>query len=513
MRRVWDKTDGWHAGDARLTNATLVALGLALVVLAHQFTREIDHFVIGFDQTSLISVVVYLAAVLVVRTQPVNRATMGIIVPFSVAMFAVTYLTKPYLSSDIYRYVWDGMVQHHFINPYRYVPGNPALTSLRAPNQEIFDNINRRDYAPTIYPPVAQMMYWLATYFAPSVAAMKLLMLGFLALTAWVLALLLKQLGRSTSDLLILLWCPLLVWEIGCAGHVDAAVCGLISLALLFRLRRQPALCGLFLGMAVMTKFYPLLLLPALYQRRDWKMPAAVAGVCVAGYALYSSVGWRVLGFMQGYTKEEGIDSGSRFFLLNYVHSLPGLAEIPNTAFTAFSAAVLACLVFWAWRYGTGDAPLDASVVGHRRTDSLPVPAFAKAAAMLAFALMLLFSPHYAWYNVWLIPFTVLLPCLPLLCYTMAFFYGYTTALAAMPGPQMFLLNERIYLATGAALLLHFLLKRWPVWSFLVTDRRAAQDRECVASVRERASPMRERTSVVRERPSLVREDASAGIR
>lgn len=499
MTKFFDRTTGWHAGDARVTNGTLVLLGLVLVALAHQFTREIEHFSIGFDKTSLTSVLVYFLAVLVVRTQPVNRATLGIIIGFSIPMFVATYLTDPYLSSDIYRYVWDGMVQHHFINPYRFVPGNPALTWLRAPNQEIFDNINRRDYAPTIYPPVAQMLYWLATYFAPSVAAMKLMMLGFLALTAWVLALILRQLGRSTSDLLILLWCPLLVWEVGCAGHVDAVVCGLVSLALLFRLRRQPALCGLFLGMAVMTKFYPLLLLPALYQRRDWKMPAAVAGVCVAGYALYSSVGMRVLGFMQGYTKEEGIDSGSRFFLLDYLHSLPGLAGLPKGAFMAFSAAVLGCLVLWAWRYATDERDAGISSEGSRNGDPMPVPAFVKAAAMLAFALMLLFSPHYAWYNVWLVPFIVLLPYLPLLGYTLVFFYGYTTALAAMPGPQMFLLNERIYLVTAAALGLHFVCKRLSVWKHLVTDRRAEQDRA--------------RLSLVREHLTDVEEGAFASIR
>lgn len=499
MSGVLSRANEWHAGDARVTNGTLVLLGLALVALAHQFTQEIDHFTIGFDKTSLISVLVYFVAVLVVRTQPVNRATLGIIIAFSIPMFVATFLTDPYLSSDIYRYVWDGMVQHHFINPYRYVPGNAALTWLRAPNQDVFDNINRRDYAPTIYPPIAQMFYWLATYFAPSVAAMKLMMLGFLALTAWVLALILRRLGRSTSDLLILLWCPLLVWEIGCAGHVDAIVCGLVSLALLFRLRRQPALCGLFLGMAVMTKFYPLLLLPALYQRRDWKMPAAVTGVCVAGYALYSSVGWRVLGFMQGYTKEEGIDSGSRFFLLDYLHSLPGLAGLPKGAFMAFSAVVLGSLVLWAWRYATVERKSRPSGAVSEGGDPVPVPAFVKAAAMLAFALMLLFSPHYAWYNVWLVPFMVLLPYLPLLSYTMVFFYGYTTALAAMPGPQMFLLNERIYLVTAAALVLHFVCKRWPVWNYLVTERRAAQDRE--------------RLVLLRDRLAVAREDAFAGVR
>src|SRR5579875_947259 len=202
----------WAEGDARLTNAALCFLGLVLVRLAQQFGFEIGRFWIGFEDVALLSGLVYLGAVVLVRTQPVNRATVWIVVGFAVAMHLMTYFVDPFLSSDIYRYVWDGMVQHHGISPYRYVPGDPVLQWLRAPYQEIFDNINRRDYARTIYPPVAQMVYWAAAWFSPTVEAMKLTMLGFEALAAWACAMLLRRLGRPTAEVLILLWCPLLVW-------------------------------------------------------------------------------------------------------------------------------------------------------------------------------------------------------------------------------------------------------------------------------------------------------------
>ncbi len=463
--KLLDNTARWHEGDARLTNGALGLLGLMLVILSHQFVAEISHFKIGFSGVSSLSVLVYLGSVLIVRSQPVNRTTLGIVIGFAVAMHAITYLTDPTLSSDIYRYVWDGIVQHAGVSPYRYVPGNVALTFLREPNQEIFDNINRRDYAPTIYPPIAQMIYWLATYFGPSVAAMKLLMLGFEALAAWALVKILHRLGRPAAEVLMLIWCPLAVWEIGDAGHVDAAVCGLMALALLFRLRNRPVLTGLFLGCAVMTKFYPLLLLPALYQRRDWKMPATVAGVCAAGYALYASVGWRVFGFLSGYSKEEGLESGSRFFLLDYLHSFRSFAFVPKSMFLAFCAVVLGSLTLWAWRHATTE------LVPSGRGSLVALPAFLRACTMLAFALMLLFSPHYAWYNLWLVPLMVLVPSLPLFTYTLGFFYGYTTGLAA-PGPKMFLLNERLYLAVATAFLLQLALDRWPVWQALVSKHR-----------------------------------------
>ena len=43
---------------------------------------------------------------------------------FGVAIFLRAYvlLFDPLLSSDIYRYVWDGKVQAAGINPYRYFP-------------------------------------------------------------------------------------------------------------------------------------------------------------------------------------------------------------------------------------------------------------------------------------------------------------------------------------------------------------------------------------------------------
>ena len=463
--KLFKSTERWHEGDARLTNFALCALGLLLVFLAHQFVSEISKFTIGFSGVSLLSVLTYLGAVAIVRTQPVNRATLPIVIGFAIAIHALTFLTDPYTSSDIYRYVWDGIVQHAHISPYRYVPGNPALTFLREPNQEIFDNINRRDYARTIYPPIAQMLYYLAVFFGPSVEAMKLMMLGFECLAAWALVLLLRWLGRPAAEVLLFLWCPLLAWAVGNAGHVDAIVCGFMALALLFRMRNQPALTGIFLGCAVMTKFYPLLLVPALYQRRGWKMPVALAGVCAVGYALYASAGRLVFGFLGGYTKEEGIDSGSRFFLLDYAHTLPGLGNVPKWSFLLLCVVVLGGLALWAWQHARVEQVAPATI------EPLPAPAFVRLSALLALAMMLLFSPHYDWYLLWLVPLMTLAPSLPLFTYVLGFFYGFTTGLAA-PGPKMFLLNERLYLAVAISFALHLLFKRWPIWPALLSRRR-----------------------------------------
>jgi alpha-1,6-mannosyltransferase len=450
-------------GRPWMTNATLCLLGFGLLLLTKQFTTQLNHYTIGFSGCSGWSLWLYVAAIVIVWTQPVNRATFGIVIGFAVAFRAMTLFADPFLSSDIYRYVWDGIVQHAHISPYRYVPGDPALTFLRAPNQDIFDNINRRDYAHTIYPPAAQMIYWLVTFFSPTVVAMKAAMFGFECVTAGALLALLRRLGRPREQVLLYAWFPLLVWEIGGSGHVDAVVYAFVALALLFRYRGQPALTGLFLGLAVMTKFYPLVLLPALYQRRDWKMPAVVAAVVAVGYAVYSSVGKLVFGFLFGYTKEEGIDSGARFFLLDLTHSFRGLENVPLWTYMAFCAVVLGVICLWAWKdatvevFGPHPRAIQPRVGG---ANVLAPPAFLRAAMILAFAMMLLFSPHYPWYIAWLVPFFVLVPNLPLLTYLIAFFYLFTTALAD-PGPKMFLLNKILYGAVVVAFLVTLALRRW----------------------------------------------------
>ena len=110
-----------------------MVIGSGLILLTRQLVHEFDRFTIGFSGVSGWSFTLYVLAVLIVLTQPVNRYTLPIILAVAVACRLILIFPRPYLSTDIYRYVWDGIVQHAHISPYRYVPGDPYLNSLRAP--------------------------------------------------------------------------------------------------------------------------------------------------------------------------------------------------------------------------------------------------------------------------------------------------------------------------------------------------------------------------------------------
>lgn len=430
-----------------ITNVILSLLGFGLLAFTKQLIVEFHHFTIGFSGVAGWSVILFAAAAATILTQPTNRFTLPLIIGFGIAFRLVTLLPEPFMSSDIYRYAWDGVVQHAHISPYRYVPGDPALTFLRGPNRDLFDHINRRDYAHTIYPPVAQLLFYGITWINASVTFMKLAMILFEGITVYALMELLHALGRRREEVLLYAWCPLLIWEIGSSGHLDSAAMAFIALALLARFRQQPIKTGIFLGAAILIKFYPLVLIPALWQRKDWRMPLTIVGLTAFSYACYASVGRLVFGFLGGYVHEEGMETGTRYFLLELIHNLPGLHHVSVFLYLLIMAVTFTALAFWSWKVANSESTSQRARFRPRVFRLPEGAAFLPGALSLAFAMMLAFSPHYPWYLAWLIPFGVLLPNLPIFTYTFGLFYLSATSLGAGTTESQYRLNCILYAA------------------------------------------------------------------
>jgi alpha-1,6-mannosyltransferase len=329
-----------------------------------------------------------------------RRLVLGIAVVALLMRIPLVFL-PPYLSSDVYRYVWDGRVQAVGINPYRYVPANPALEKLRDP--QIFPEINRARTAVTIYPPVAEGIFLAVTQVSASVIAMKVAMVGFEIVTFMLLVRLLAASGLPIERVAVYAWHPLALWEFAGNGHIDAALIAFLVAALWAARHRRAGLAGVLLAGATLTKFYPAVLAPALYHRWGWKMPAAFAAAIVVAYLPYLGVGWQVLGFLPAYVGEEGFDAaGTGFYLLALLRELPPFAQVSGRAYAVAAAAALVAL--------------GAAMLLARDTRHSP---FA-AAAVLATVFMVVVSPHYPWYFSWLIVFACFVRSLALLWLTNA---------------------------------------------------------------------------------------------
>jgi alpha-1,6-mannosyltransferase len=386
--------------------------GLSLIVLhgVGLFFQTQGNFD-GVIDIMLAEGVVYLAAVGCLGRVDSSRATLLVILAIALLLRIVTLALPPYLSSDIYRYIWDGRVQAAGINPYRYIPADDALAALR--DSAIYPNINRATYAHTIYPPAAEMLFFLVTRVSEQLTAMKLAMLAFDLATIGLILSLLRNTGAPLSRVLIYAWHPLGVWEIAGSGHIDAAMIFCLALALLARQRGWLGSSGIALALGTLVKFLPVTAAPALYRRRDWRMPTAFVATIVVLYLPYLAVGKGALGFLPVYLQEERLTSGSGFYLPSLVSFLTGI-DLPAGPYLAVAAAILGAAALFVLFRRSG-AQQDA----------------VNGALILALVFFLLVTPHYPWYFLWLLPLLCLQPWWPAILLT------------AMASALYFVLEER----------------------------------------------------------------------
>ena len=224
-----------------------------------------------------------------------QRSALIVILAGAVAMRLALLFVEPYLSTDIYRYIWDGRVQAAGINPYRYVPNAPELAQLR--DAAIFPLINRANYALTIYPPAAQAIFLALTRLGESVLAMKLGLLAFEAAAVAALLALLRPLGSPRRAL------PPTPGIRFPSGRSPATATwtrhvALLMAGLLLFVQGRTILAGVAATLGALIKPAALLALPVFWRPWDWRLPLAVAVTIVLAYLPYLSVGAGVLGFL-----------------------------------------------------------------------------------------------------------------------------------------------------------------------------------------------------------------------
>jgi alpha-1,6-mannosyltransferase len=379
---------------------TLSASGAALLALtASGLVIQRHGKLADFLAIAGLQGVVYLAAVWAAWNGRSRRIILGVAAVAAFMRVAIMF-APPYLSSDIYRYVWDGRVEGAGFNPYAYPPSDPRLDRLR--DRDIFPQIGS-PYAPTIYPPVAEAIFLAVTRVSESVMAVKAAMVAFEVIAFVLLVRLLAAEGLATARVIVYAWHPLPLWEFAGSGHIDAALIALCVAALGASRRGRDGVTGLFLAGATLTKLYPAILLPALYRRWGWKMPTIFAAAIVVAYLPFVAVGSRVLGFLPGYAAQEGFDAnGGGFYLLGLLRHFPPLAALSVPAYAIGGLTTLAAL--------------GASFVFARDT----VGRTFAAAAVLATAFVVVVSPHYPWYFAWLIVFACFIRSFALLWLTNA---------------------------------------------------------------------------------------------
>ena len=416
----------------------LLTLAACLLVLSAVGAIEVDHFddpKVGIFL--LLQCLPYaIASWLIVRGRAERAASGRALASILLVGLAMRCLLLPGtpVSNDLFRYIWDGRVQAAGINPYLYVPADPALSALR--DAAIYPFINRADYAPTIYPPSSQIVFYLVTRISEAPIAMKAAMVAFEGLALWTMLQLLALRSLPRSRILLYAWHPLPLWEFARSGHLDIIAIAFLLLAFLASERGSPLLAGVAFAAGVLAKFFPLVAGPALYKRWDWRLPVAFAVTIVALYLPYIGIGAKVLGFLGGYVSEEGLDQGRGIWLWQVIEAILPLPQQALAFYAVAAAAVLAVLaVFVLMR--TRSAQTDLA-----------------GAMLLAVAFTLLVSPHYAWYFAWLVPFLCFYPVIGVIYLTCA-----CALLYFAQWPPTLLENTPIYMPCILVLIAEFALR------------------------------------------------------
>ncbi|NIO05339.1 MAG: DUF2029 domain-containing protein [Proteobacteria bacterium] len=312
---------------------------------------------------------------------------------YIVLFFALIYRIllipfQPVLSSDVYRYIWDGRVQSQGTNPYRYSPNHEALQELR--DAAIYPHINRKG-SPTIYPAGAQAIFYLLNKLGVrdvlTFKGMTLLCdMGSIVL----LFMILGNLGLRRERVLVYAWNPLVIYELANNGHLDGFVVFFVLLTFWFMATDRPKASVASLGVATSLKLYPLVILPTILREKKGQGVLIFSAVILLFYLPYLSVGRQVLGFLPEYltNPRETFNLGLKAYLLMF---FPFLS---HWMVTMILTGVLTAAGVLVWK--------------KRKKDVIDIIRFAYFLAGLQ--IVLATASLHPWYLLWVIPFLSFYP-------------------------------------------------------------------------------------------------------
>ncbi|MBI4511624.1 MAG: DUF2029 domain-containing protein, partial [Deltaproteobacteria bacterium] len=383
-------------------NHAILGLGGILVVVGALIAGHGHASPAAVLMASVISGVGYmLGAWALHKMERLTRACFAWLFAVSLAARTTLLVSPPVLEDDLYRYLWDGAVLRAGESPYRFSPqevmdrrlgrpvpqgmGDEELASLErlaalSRTLQLEPTFLRINYpsVPTIYPPISQGVFALASFLAlGSVRAWKLVVVGIDLAVIGLTWALLGFTGQPRKWILLYAWSPLVLLSFAGSAHVDILAVALLLIAVLLALRHQPTWAGAALGMATAAKIFPLLAWPALRRRLGIK-GTLVAIATVVGSTLPFLGKGRVFDGLFAYASTWTVNSAG-FALVSFA--------LPESLARATCGLLALAVTFHAAR------------LTH-------APADVVRAATAALAALVLLSPAVnPWYVAWLVPF------------------------------------------------------------------------------------------------------------
>ena len=179
-------------------------------------------------------------------------------------------LTEPNLSQDFYRFIWDGQLVSHFVNPYLSTPNELiAQEDLFIPNaQELYHgmgSLSAKHFSN--YPPLHQFLFAFAALLGgKGILAQVVVMRGIIILSDLGIVYfgrkLLKNLNRSPHLIFWYFLNPLVIIELTGNLHFEGVMLFFFVGSLYLLSIKKWALAAIPLAFSIAVKLVPLLFLP-----------------------------------------------------------------------------------------------------------------------------------------------------------------------------------------------------------------------------------------------------------
>lgn len=403
-------------------------LGLFLIsCIPYAFLHAGEAAFPGWSCLYLIQFLVYGGILFLLRDTNLNLRWIWV-----VAILARAFLifTEPTLENDYWRYLWDGRVLTHGINPYSFKPLDPALDHLDVSYRHL---IGWKQYG-TIYPPFSILVFAISHLIAgDSLTGLKAALTLFDLGTGVVLIVWFKRLGISPKWSALYLLNPLVLKETANSGHLDsiAVFFSVLAAFLMWRSGRRSSESKMFslsgwaaLAMAVASKIYPICLVPLFFRVDRWRWLGALtfSGILLIAYSPFLAAGFHMLNGTEAFAKHWIFNASLyRLFqngvppLLSSLGEMKVLSEITVSFLLRedrLAKALVASFfgVFTLYRAvkikGLNDLPQElVNVIG---------------------ALLILSPVVNAWYVLWIVPFACITRHVPWLAFTYLVFSSYS---------------------------------------------------------------------------------------
>ncbi|NCO34258.1 MAG: hypothetical protein GW893_10415 [Armatimonadetes bacterium] len=309
----------------------------------------------------------------------------------------------PSLTTDYHRYLWDGRIQQHGINPFQLSPLAPSLRPLRDNNWE---GINFKRVS-TIYPPTSQFVFHAAGRLGGR-EAMRLLFLGFEMLAWFGIVALLRRRKEPEVYLVWFAWCPLVVLEVAFNLHQDIIGVGFLLTAL----TTDGVACGALLALSILAKGYSLTLLPLVAGRREKRLLFSLGLTALLTLLPFGAAGARMFRGLKEYL-ELWRGHGTVF---------PALVEL-CAHWTAHPERVVVPVVLLALL-------VSLAFIRRRVIPAAGLPVGCGA----AMGVLILLSPVvYPWYLLWVVAFLPFTRSVPWAAFSCTILLAYTWFLRRTP--------------------------------------------------------------------------------